>query len=65
MQLSIVKHRAGLVYRAYLLKPTCSIADIWTFDSNVLVKDNYNRIHPVMKENLRGIDSQHIQRMCT
>ena len=46
----LTKRRAGLAYRARLLKPAGAIADTWTFDSKVLIKDNHNRVHPIMKE---------------
>ena len=46
----LTKRRAGLAYRARLLKRAGAIADTWTFDSKVLIKDNHNRVHPIMKE---------------
>ena len=46
----LTKRRAGVAYRARMLKRDGAIADTWTFDSKVLVKDNHNRIYPIMKE---------------
>ena len=46
----LTKRRAGFAYRARMLKRDGAIADTWTFDSKVLVKDKHNRIYPIMKE---------------
>ena len=46
----LTKRRAGLAYQARSLRRTGTIADAWTFDSKVYVKDNHNRVHPITKE---------------
>ena len=46
----LTKRQARFVYRARMLKRDGAIADTWTFDSKVLVKDKHNRIHPIMKD---------------
>ena len=41
----LTKRRANLAYQARCLKRNKLIADTWTSDSKILIKDNYNRIH--------------------
>ena len=46
----LTKRRATLAFQARTLKRAGTVADAWTFDSKVYIKDNHNRIHPIAKE---------------
>ena len=46
----LTKRRATLAFQARTLKRAGTVADAWTFDSKIYIKDNYNRIHPIAKE---------------
>ena len=37
-----------------MLQRSGAIAETWAFDSKVLVKDNHNQIHPIMKKWYKG-----------
>ena len=45
----LTKRRATLDFQARTLKRTGTVADAWTFDSKIYIKDNYNSIHPITK----------------
>ena len=46
----LTKRRATLAIQARTLKRAGTVADAWTFDSKIYIKHNYNRIHPIAKE---------------
>ena len=46
----LTKRRANLAYQARELKRAKRISDTWTYDSNILVKDNYGRISQINKQ---------------
>ena len=46
----LTQRRAKLAFRAREAKKNNKIADTWVFDCRVFVKDKYNNIHPINKE---------------
>ena len=46
----LTKRQATLAFQAWALKHAGTVADAWTFESKIYIKDNYYRIHPIVKE---------------